>query len=194
MTHPLKTRASLFGATLLVGVCMLLPARSAQASSDFPAALKTALEAHFPGEQFCVPLCTACHNTTKGGPGDINVFGHNLEFKGGLIFGNGNAPKVPKALEQYLASTPGATDPQVNGKWDSDRDGVSDEEELMEKSSPSIAGPRGVAAFCSDLTYGCGARIATTPPPVDRVGLFSAGLVLFGLAALRRRRRAQSAR
>jgi len=195
MTHLLKNRASLLSTAVLMTLCSLLPARTAHASSDFPKALKGALEAEFPGQTFCVPLCTACHNTTKGGPGDTNVFGHNLEFHGPLALGNANADaKVQKALHSFLMSTPGANDPQVNGKWDSDGDGVSDGDELMEGSSPSVAGPRGVGAFCSDLTYGCGARIAPTAPPVDGAGLLSAGLVLFGFAAVRRGRRTRSAR
>jgi hypothetical protein len=182
-----KTRASLLTSLLLVGLATLSSARTASASSDFPAALKLALEAHFPDQTYCVPLCTACHNTTKGGPGDINVFGHNLEFHGPLIPGNSNATaKVATALENYFKATPGPTDLQVDGKWDSDGDGVSDEEELKEYRSPSIAGP---GAFCTDLTYGCGARIASAPPPVDKVGMFSAGLVVLGLTLLRRRRR-----
>ena len=187
--HSSKTRASLLGAALFVGLATLGSARTAHASSDFPASLQKALNAHFPGQQFCVPLCTACHNTTKGGPGDVNVFGHNLEFNGFLAQGNPNADaKVAMALENYFMKTPGANDKQVNGKWDSDGDGVSDEDELRELSSPSLALPRGEGEFCPDIKYGCFARIAAAPPPADRLGLFSAGLAVLGLAALRRRR------
>jgi hypothetical protein len=191
MTHLAKSRASLsgFGAALLIGLATFGSARTASASSNFPAKLKEALEQHFPGQTFCVPLCTACHNTTKGGPGDPNVFGKNMELHGFLTPGSVFADKLPDEIKNYFAATPGPGDPQVNGKWDSDLDGFSDEQELMELSSPSIAGPRGVGAFCTDLAYGCGARIAPAPPPVDRVGLFSAGLVVLGLAAWRRRRR-----
>jgi hypothetical protein len=38
-------------------------------------------------------------------------------------------------------------------------------------------------------TYGCFARVAAAPPPADRLGLFSAGLVVLGLAAFRRIKR-----
>jgi len=194
MMQASKTRASLLGAALLVGLATFGSARTAQASSDFPGALQKALDKHFPGKQFCVPLCTACHNTTKGGPGDMNVFGHSLEVNGLLPLGNPNADvKVAAAIENYFKKAPGPNDKQVNGKWDSDGDGISDEDELADFSSPSLALPRGEKEFCPDIAYGCGARIAAAPPPVDRLGLFSAGLVVLGLAAFRRRKLARRA-
>jgi hypothetical protein len=184
MTPFAKTRASLLSATLFIGLATFSSPRTANASSNFPAALKTALEAYFPGQTYCVPLCTACHNTTAGGPGDLNKFAKNWENQGLLlpVF----ADRLTKELSDYLTKAPGPNDPQVGGKWDSDGDGVSDEEELKNFSSPALAGP---VAFCTDLTYGCGARIASAPPPIDKVGLFSAGLVVLGLTLLRRRRR-----
>ena len=196
-----KTRASLISApALLIGLVIFGSARTAHASSSFPEALQLALQKHFPGETFCVPLCTACHNTTQGGPQNINKFGSNLENHGFLILGNGANQdaantKVAAALERYFSTAPGATDLQVNGKWDSDGDGISDEDELREKSSPSVAGALGEGAFCPDIAYGCGARIAPAPPPpIDRLGLFSAGLVVAGFAFLRRHRRATANR
>lgn len=190
--HSTKTRVWAFGAACLVGLTTFGSARSAHASSDFPAALQKALQAQpqFAGTTFCVPLCTACHNTTQGGPQNINPFGHNLEFYGGLALGNADADaKVLGAVTRYFMATPAAGVPQVGGKWDSDNDGVSDEQELKDLSSPSLARPRGEHEFCSDLAYGCGARIAPAPPPVDRIGLFSASFVILGLAAFRRFRR-----
>ncbi len=195
MKHSNKTRGPVLGAALLIGLASIGSARTAQASTDFPAALQKALEAHFQGQSFCVPLCTACHNTTKGGPRDLNVFGTNLELKAGLFLGNVHADdKVAGAITKYFMTAPGPDDKQVNGKWDSDGDGISDEDELKVYSSPSLPSPRGDQEFCSDLKYGCGARIAAAPPPVDRVGLFAAGLAVLGLAALRRRNRHQSVR
>jgi hypothetical protein len=185
MTDFAKTRAKLLSASLLVGLTAFSFPRAADASSEFPAGLKTALEAYFPGQTYCVPLCTACHNTTKGGPQDLNKFGKNWENHG-LLPINANVGKLPDELRTYLTTAPGPNDPQVNGKWDSDGDGVSDEDELKDFSSPALSGP---VAFCTDLTYGCGARIALAPPPIDKVGLFSAGLVVLGLTLLRRRRR-----
>lgn len=192
--HSTKTRVSVVSTALLVSFFTFGAVRTARASSDFPAALQKALQAQpqFAGTNFCVPLCTACHNTTKGGPGDVNSFGTNLEFKGGLPKFNADADaKVLLAVTRYFAATPGPNDLQtVDHKWDSDGDHVSDEQELKELSSPSLPLPRGEHEFCSDIAYGCGARIAhAAPPPVDRVGLFSAGLLVLGLTLFRRRLR-----
>jgi len=190
MMHPSKTRASVVSAALLVGLATLGSARAAQASSAFPASMQKALNTHFSRQDFCVPLCTACHNTTKGGPGDLNVFGKNLWINGPLPKGNENADaKVATAIDAYFKKVPPATAPQVNGKWDSDGDKRSDEDELAVFDSPSLAYPSGEKEFCPDIAYGCGARIAAAPPPVDRLGLFSAGLLVLGLAAVRRLKR-----
>ena len=188
MMHSSKTRASVLGAALLVGLATLGSARTAQASLTYPSSLQKALNAHYKRTDFCVPLCTACHNTTKGGPGDLNVFGTNL-WTGGPLLKNYDDAKVAAAVESYFMKTPPANKPQVNGKWDSDADGVSDEDELAGFDSPSLPGAIGVDQFCPDIRYGCGARIAAAPPPLDRLGLFSAGLVVLGLAAARRLKR-----
>ena len=85
MMHESKSRlarASL-AVALLAGLATLGSARSASASSGFPAALQKALTAKFPGVEFCVPTCASCHLTTAGGPGNLNKFGDNsvnIEF------------------------------------------------------------------------------------------------------------------
>ena len=194
MQHSSKIRGSVLGAALLVGLASFGSVRNAQASPTYPAAMKAALEKHFQkvanagsagggaqvaGQTFCVPLCTACHNTTAGGPANLNVFGINLFKKGGLF--RSNDARVEPALEAVFAITP---------PLDSDGDGKSDELELSQLSSPSLREPRGVTEFCPDIAYGCGASVAAAPPPVDRTGLFAAaGLVLAGLAVFRRRAR-----
>ena len=186
-------------------------AREAQASSSFPAALQKALSQRFPGVPFCVPTCVACHLTTAGGPGNLNVFGTNLYLQPPVMpppnLPKGNDgdvdAKVKTAINRYFDATPAASLPQVmtvfpppdrtRMSYDSDRDGISDYDELANLDSPSIAGPEGVGQFCpSDAAqYGCFARVAAAPPPatVDRLGLFSAGLVVLGLAAFRRSKR-----
>jgi len=199
------TRAP-FIVAMLVGLAALGSASSANASSTFPAALQKALNNQFKsqGVSFCVPTCAACHRTTAGGPGDLNVFGTYIEkyptFPN-LILGNGGDvdAKVQTAVTNYFASTPPAgakTAPAAipNGpttSYDADGDGISDYDELAKLDSPSISGAEGVGQFCpSDAAvYGCFARVAAAPPPADRLGLFSAGMVVFGFAVFRRLKR-----
>jgi len=185
MAHPTKTQGSVFRATLLIGLGLasLGIARTAHASSDFPPVLQQAIAKQFPTAKAaqCVPLCTACHETTAGGPANLNKFGMRLESYG-LLEGS------PNTIDPALAAL-AAADP------DSDGDGTNDIEELQAGDSPAFAFPDGVDQWCPDIKYGCGAHIAAAPaPPVDRVGLFSAGLVVLGLAITRRRRSAARAR
>lgn len=199
------TRAP-FIVAMLVGLAALGSASSANASSTFPPALQKALNNQFKsqGVTFCVPTCAACHRTTAGGPGDLNVFGTYIEkyptFPN-LILGNGGNvdQKVQDAVTKYFASTPpdgaqkaNATFPEgVRPSYDADGDGISDYDELAKLDSPSISGAEGVGQFCPTdaAVYGCFARVAAAPPPADRLGLLSAGLVVFGLAAFRRLKR-----
>ncbi|HET7545017.1 MAG TPA: hypothetical protein VFK05_34360 [Polyangiaceae bacterium] len=177
-------------------------ARTAHATSSYPPEVAKALEQQFPGQSYCVPQCITCHLTNEGGFGTMNVFGKNLETKGMLP--PGNPALVAPAFDRYFKLTPAATDPQastlfIDGTtrpfFDSDQDGVSDYTELQKQDSPSVPLPAGVGEFCpTDAPqYGCFARVAGAPPPVDRLGLLSAGLVVFGLAAFRRFKRAPRA-
>ena len=212
MKHESKSRgarASL-AVALLVGLATLGSVHSAHASSKFPESMQKALAKRFPNTSFCVPTCAACHLTTAGGPGNLNVFGTNLEnqpMPGNLILGNnGNVDKkLEDAITRYFAATPAAGLPQASTvfpapdttrpSYDSDADGVSDFDELANLDSPSEALPRGVGDFCpaDAAMYGCFARVAAAPPPADRLGLFSAGLVVLGLTAARRLKRARRA-
>jgi hypothetical protein len=130
----------------------------------------------------CVPLCTACHLTTEGGPKRLNSFGTNLENFGKLTLGD--ASKVAPALARLAAVMP---------PIDSDGDGVSDIAELIAGDSPSVAGDAGKSQFCSDERFGCGARIAVSPP-ADRLAWLGAGLGVVRLVWGRRRRAAARAR
>ena len=170
-----RTRFARACALLLFAAGSLAVTRPAHASSDYPPALKAALDKAFPNVTHCVPLCTACHNTTQGGPGNINVFGAELENLGLLP---GNAALVDVAIQALVAANPPP---------DSDGDGTSDVDELNAGDSPSIAGPAGVGQFCPDINYGCGAHIAAAPPR-DRLSLIPAALVALGLIAARRRK------
>jgi hypothetical protein len=194
MTKPTKTPGSLFRAALLVGLGLaaLGVARSAQASSTYPPALADAIAGdptHFPNAVTCVPQCTACHLTTVGGPGMMNKFGLTLEHYGLLP---GNHELVAPALTQ-LTSANDALVAAGMPPIDSDEDGISDIAEIIKGDSPSLAAPDGTGQFCPDIKYGCGAHIAAAPP-VDRLGLFSAGLVVLSFAIVRRRRRSAGPR
>jgi hypothetical protein len=183
-------------ASVSLALAALGSTRLAHASGSYPVELSKALDRQFPGQSYCVPSCAACHLTNKGGPGELNVFGKNLQARGGLL---GETPdNVDPAINQYFNAVPPDTAPQastlfIDGTrrpfFDSDKDGISDYTELQNSDSPSLKLPRGEKEFCPDILYGCGARVAAAPPPVDRLGLFSAGLVVFGLAAFRRWKR-----
>jgi hypothetical protein len=162
-----RVRGFVFGSALL-SVVSLSYTRPVQASSTFPPELQKALEKRFSGTAFCVPVCTACHTIMTGGATNLNPFGKNM-----LLNGLFSPETVDPALNKLL-----------DAKLDSDGDGKTDNDELK-----MLDAPGGPGAFCSDLTYGCGARIASAPPPIDKVGLFSAGLVGLGLIFLRRGRR-----
>ena len=180
MMQSRKTPRFVWRFALLIGLASLGFVRPARASADYPAALAAAIAKQLPTAVRCVPLCTACHLTTIGGPGMLNVFGVNMEDLGGLI--PGDASLVDGAFAKLVAADP-----------DSDGDGVHDVEEITVGDSPSVAGPAGAALFCPDIKYGCGAHIAT-PPPIDNVSLLPAGLVVLGLVMARRRRSSQRAK
>ena len=113
----------------------------------------------------------------------MNKFGLSLEAAG-LLSGNPNL--IAGALKTLAMKMPAV---------DSDGDHTSDIDEIIAGNSPSLAFPNGEGQFCPDIKYGCGARIAAAPPPpVDRLGLFSAGTVVLGFALARRRRAALCAR
>jgi hypothetical protein len=184
MMHP-QTSGSVFRAAVLIGLGLASfgVARTAQASTNYPPALAAAIAKMYPTAKAaqCVPACTACHLTTAGGPGMMNKFGLSLESFGLLP---GNPALIENAFTMLATADP-----------DSDGDGTADIEELQAGDSPSLAFPDGVEQFCPDIKYGCGAHIAAAPPPpVDRLGLFSAGLVVLGFAFARRRRSAARTR
>jgi hypothetical protein len=181
-----KTRTALVSA-LLTCLTIFGSQGRASASPTFPPVLRDALEKQL-NQSFCVPLCTACHLTTAGGPGNYNLFGAGL-FASGLMTPDNNL--VAPAVAKYLGTPPPAgAKLNAQGQVDTDGDGIGDIEELKNGDSPSVPGPRGVGQFCTDLKYGCaGGRIAPAPPPADNLGLLSAAIVVVGFAAMRRRQR-----
>lgn len=173
--HPLKTRVSIFGTALLVGFAALGFSRPARASATFPPEVQKALEAEF-GKAFCTPQCTFCHMTNAGGAGTLNPFALNVRSKVGL--NAGLAVRIAPALTTYFQ--------MYATTIDSDGDGTNDREAIVAGLQPG-----GNGVICGDIEYGCGASVASAKPPVDGLGLFSAGLAAVGLAVLRRRQRAR---
>ncbi len=163
------------GATLCGLFVAGIGARDAHASPDYPPLLQSALDQEFPAVKHCAPLCTACHQTTQGGPGNLNPFGATLE---GFGLVQQNDASVALSIHNLANASPIP---------DTDHDGTNDVDEINKGDSPSIAGPAGTGQFCPDIGYGCGARIAA-PPPRERSSLIPAALLGLGLVAARRRR------
>ena len=178
MTHASKAHVSSFAIAALVGLALCGTASVAQAKPTYPPIFQESLSKTL-GIPICVPQCTACHQTSLGGLKTLNVFGKNLQDKAGLT---ASQISIDSAVMTYFALTPDV---------DSDGDGVSDRQELVDGSSPSIPGERGQGLFCPDIKYGCGASVAPARPPVDRLGLFGAALAVLGLAIGRRLQRRQ---
>jgi hypothetical protein len=166
-----------FGRPLALSACLigLCAAQRAQASETYPPKVQEAMMKRL-NASYCVPQCILCHLTNQGGIGTLNPFGKNLQRATVLL--PRRPDTVAQAFETYLST-------QANA--DSDMDGTSDVKELEIGDSPAVAGVPGTNLICPDIRYGCGARIASAPPPVDHVGLFAAGLVVLGITLLRRK-------
>jgi len=188
--HPIKTPRSLFGVAALLGLAAFGLARPVQAEPTYPPRLQAGLETAL-GQSVCVPQCIVCHQTNAGG-GPTTAFGTNLlttSIRHQLKFGGLDDP-VTDVVEAYFTDVKNnqTTGGMPNG--DSDGDGVSDADELKAGDLPGVARPAGQNLMCADIKYGCaGGRIAPAPPRIDSIGVFSAGLVVVGFAAMRRRRR-----
>ncbi|MDP2315490.1 MAG: hypothetical protein Q8P41_21510 [Pseudomonadota bacterium] len=132
---------------------------SAWASSPYPGVLES--ELGMP----CAPTCTVCHESNSGGGGTVTRdFGMALMAHG--LSGMGHTATLTAALDTM------ATD-----AVDSDGDGTTDLDELVEGSDPNPD----AEPFCNVVVpeYGC-------------FGGQAAGVgfgALLGLGALRRRRR-----
>ena len=153
----------------LLGV--LVTSGTVRARPAYPAAIEDA--ASIP----CAPPCTLCHTVSPGTRGTATkVFAFALQ-RNGLI------PDRPETI------SPAVT--QLRAKQvDSDGDGVADVAELATGSDPSD--PRAGAELCGP-TYGCGARVARTPPSqaASDHWLLALGFAAALLERARRRRSAQ---
>lgn len=181
MMNPCKVFGSACRVGLLAALASLGVARTAHADITYPPLVAQAMATTLndPIYATCTPQCTLCHLTLAGGAMMLNPFGTYLRDQCGLS-PNGLGATVAPALQKLKTLD-----------HDTDGDGTNDFAELFAGDSPAINGAQGVGAICgansAAPTYGCGARIAA-PPPVDRLSLFSVGLALFSLAAVRRRR------
>lgn len=139
-------------------------AASAEASPEYPKALREALDAP------CAPTCTVCHLTQNGGEGTaLKPFAEEM-IQGGLE--GEDEGSISKAIEVLKLSEP-----------DSDDDGIDDLGELAQGRDPNVAG----AGDLCGPAYGCGARIE----PDGRLDGWALGFALgvAGLLAARLRRR-----
>lgn len=119
------------------------------------------------------PYCTLCHTTDAGGTGTATTpFGRALVRSGAL--GN-NVPSLDNALDSLEAAAN-----------DSDRDGVSDLDELRANMSPNEGEPL-PGSEPDPLANVPLPRTGCSVTSPDRVGSLSAALV--GLLLLRLRRR-----
>lgn len=180
-------RIAVTAAAIATGV--LGAAKPAAAHTEFPGAIQE----HW--GLSCTPQCTLCHVSPQGGGekwGDYSP-GYTVPprgwgaFPANLIYvnGAGSITDVKTLLPQLDAirtkdcnNNPafGQTGP---GICDSDGDGMSDYEEILNGRDPNIAGP-GNGGDCPK--YGCGANIGTLPQnPVD-AGHASLAVAALGVA------------
>ena len=132
---------------------------SAQATPDYPAVLDAKLGTSCPQP---LSRCLICHVTAKGGQGTAQqLFAKRL--RGSPYNLKGNDPRALSAALDQLFSLPVAPD--------SDKDGESDEEELMRCGNPS--GPD----FGVGPEYGCdGAHLAPHAEPDGALGALALGV------------------
>jgi hypothetical protein len=127
--------------TLGLALAGLLSAPEAHASSTFPGKIEKL--AHLP----CTPTCLLCHTDPNG---EIKT------LRAGPM-------KEPWALSTFLflnSSDGTQADLDKLAGQDTDHDGVNDLPELQAGQNPFLTGD---SPYCSDIRYGCGARIASKP-------------------------------
>ena len=154
--------------TLAVFAAASLASTFALASSSFPPAIQTDLNAK------SVPACTVCHTTPSGGSGTATQPYAVAMKQRGLLSGDVNSVKT--------ALTKMGTD-----KVDSDGDGMIDVDEITVGRDPNVAesgGDGGTSGGASKVVYGC-----ATADADGTSALGAAALALATVLVVRRRRR-----
>jgi hypothetical protein len=129
---------------IAVAVCAL-PRRS-QASPAFPDEIARVLDTP------CVPECVLCHTTNLGGYGTALT-----AFAAAMV---STPPKGEKLLAKHTETVALALADLDTMKIDSDKDGISDVDELEQGTNPNGDSVK----LCSDIAYGC-ARVAPRGNP-----------------------------
>jgi hypothetical protein len=151
----------------------VLASAGAAASQSFPSEVQKTLDMP------CPPPCTLCHTTQLGQAGTA-VKPFLIELRNQAIVA------TPMALVQAGddAALAAALKHAQTIKMDSDKDMVPDTEELAAGLDPNTAG--GETRICGPA-YGCGARLAKSPP--GKTGTIA--LAVFGLLFAARRLRSR---
>jgi MYXO-CTERM domain-containing protein len=149
---------------VLVASAVALSAPAAEASQQFPGVL---LEV---ADMPCVPTCLVCHTTNPGQAGMFKPLAVNLFVAGAKKQDEESLRKAFAAYAATAATMPGVTDVLAALKRGED--------------------PQSPGTSVCGATYGCGARVAKTPP-TDRSAIGFAVAAVAAAALLRRRKPAR---
>lgn len=166
---------------------VLLMASAASASPNYPDVVKDV------SGSSCAPTCLLCHKTNPGILGSA-ASTPQRPFLTAAMTGGMPALSLRMSDDQARAAflrmrdgidtnMNGAIDVGETPPSDSDGDGKSDFDELAEDINPNP----GNEELC-EVQYGCGARMAPTPPNRS-FAIFSSAAVVLGLLAMTLRAR-----